>query len=120
MSEQTEQIVVADYLSNLGADFIHVPSEGARRRSTGAVLKLMGWSKGFPDLLIFGIPGRDVKGVALEMKDDDEKLDATDEQKEWLHKLSRWGFVPAVACGADAAVKFLRGVGYVGIQEGCE
>ena len=115
MSEQTEQIIVADYLRSLEADFIHIPSEGARRRVTGAILKLMGWSAGIPDLIIFGIPGRNVRMVALEMKDDDERLTASDEQNDWLRRLQRYGFVPGVACGADAAVKFLRSLGYVGV-----
>ena len=120
-SEASEHVRVASALRRAGVYFVHVPMGGARGRSSGAELRRMGASKGFPDLLILDPPqhlvvvsGSDTTrccGVALELKRCVRGSTPTADQVEHLERLAERGWLATVQWGADAALEYLRRVG---------
>ena len=92
VSEKSESIALARWLEKSNLTFIHVPNEGRRSPRGGAILKRMGLKKGFPDFLIFDVPpGREVKGVAVELKTPKGRL--TRDQQRWLRSLRNLGWI---------------------------
>ena len=97
--------MVADYLTLIGALFLHIPNEGQRSPVTAAVLKRMGLKKGAPDLIIFEPRGK-YHGFAIEMKAAGGRL--TPEQRMMLFELSKRQYATACCHGADEAIKLIR------------
>jgi hypothetical protein len=86
----------------------HSPNGEKRDLKTGAKLKSMGTSAGYPDLEIF-IPGE--RPAYLEFKANGGKL--SDAQKCWLNFLEVQGYKCAVVKTPEEAAAFLREVGAV-------
>lgn len=113
-AERVEQSVVARYLDMLGVRWCHVPNEGKRKKSTGGFLVGQGMKAGCPDILIFTPPPLhpEARGVAIEMK----RIKGgrvSDEQREWLDDLASLGWIAQVCHGANAAIRFLKQLGWV-------
>lgn len=112
-TEDVDHMAVARYLDILGILYIHVPSEGKRKPSTGAKLKAMGSPKGFPDFQIFDSPPLSpcCKGVCIELKRQKGGR-VTDEQRRWLEALRQRGWMAEVMEGANAAITWLQSLGW--------
>lgn len=112
-NEDHEHIIVADWLNAKGIMFIHTPNEGRRSWATGKKLKRMGMKKGVPDFLIFDPPSTLglMAGTALELKALDGNKPSP-EQLEFLYGLDKRGWLTGWCRGADAAIKWLEGLGY--------
>ena len=66
-----------------------IPNGGARAKKTAATMKAEGVEAGVPDLMILS-PARGYSGLVIETKT--KYNQPSDEQKEWLNRLSRNGF----------------------------
>ena len=97
--------MVADYLTLIGALFLHIPNEGQRSPVTAAVLKRLGLKKGAPDLIIFEPRGK-YHGFAIEMKAAGGRL--TPDQRMMLFELSKRQYATSCCHGADEAIKKIR------------
>jgi len=78
-------------------------------------MRAQGVERGIPDLLIIDRPPRCLHfvGVALELKRSNGKpSDLRPEQREWLERFDARGWASAVAYGADAAIDWLRAMGF--------
>lgn len=86
----------------------HSPNGGKRDAFTGAQLKALGVSPGFPDLIL---PARSANGMnpglAIEMKRPDGKGRVSDSQGEWLDYLDSQGWHTAVATSAEQAARII-------------
>ena len=88
----------------------HVPNEGKRKPWTGARMKAEGLKKGVPDICL-PVPRNGYHGLYIEMKSAGGKL--RKEQKEWLERLGRNGYL-AVTChgfeeARDLILAYLQG-----------
>lgn len=123
--EEVDHMAVARYLDILGLLYIHVPSEGKRKKSTGGKLKAMGAPKGFPDFQIFDAPPLNpcAKGVCLELKRQ-KGGKITDDQRQWIEALRQRGWIAEISEGANAAIAWLQSLGWyidkrnAGVQSG--
>lgn len=86
----------------------HSPNGEKRDAKTGAKLKRMGTSAGYPDLEIF-IPGD--RPAYMELKGDGGRLSV--EQKQWREYLQWLGCKYCVAASPEQALAFLVEVGAV-------
>lgn len=117
-TEDQEQRTVCEWLDLHGIVYCHVPNGGARKRVEAAILQGLGVKKGFPDLVIFTPPPRDNehRGLVIEMKRKGRQKEknggVTDEQQDWLIKLSALGWFTNVCYGADDAIDLLERLGY--------
>lgn len=71
-----------------------VPNGGSRPKKTAGIMKAEGMEAGVPDLMILA-PARGYAGLVIETKT--KYNQPSDEQKEWLNRLSRNGFYCVVA-----------------------
>ena len=120
-TEAQECTALAQWLNRAGVLYTHVPMGGLRDRKAAALLRNMGTKAGVPDYLIFSLPpaywmlrnvaGRDVHGVALEMKRRKGGT-LTEPQKWWIAQLKLAGWHVIVARGAEDAVTQLTALGY--------
>ena len=99
-SEDEEQMTVIEYCAVRRLPVVHIPNEGRRDPRTGARLKAMGMSAGFPDLF-FPAPRSGYHGLMIEMKAGYNK--PTEKQLDWLSMLSNEGYKTAVCYGFDEA-----------------
>ncbi|RLE52078.1 MAG: hypothetical protein DRJ26_05090 [Candidatus Methanomethylicota archaeon] len=106
-TEQQEQVAVIGWLKANNVSFFAPPSSffsSAKKdkRFFGMIgkLKSAGWSKGFPDLIIF-LNGRT---VFIEMKTLNTGV-VSPAQKAWLEKLRSLGHDAYICKGADAAIE---------------
>lgn len=118
-TEEEEQIAFVQWLEVKGYPHHHSPLEGSGGRQAaihGRKMKILGASKGFPDLLVM-IPISDDKdaenavyeAVAIEMKRQRGGV-VSKEQKEWLQILESAGIRGRVCHGCNEAIKFIREV----------
>ncbi len=113
--EAAEQAALFRWLRRHNVRAFSVPNGGLRPGRAGFTLKAQGVTKGIPDLLIIDRPPlkREFVGIALELKRSNGKLsDIRPEQLEWLALFEERGWLSAVAYGADAAVDWLRSLGF--------
>lgn len=106
-TERQEQIWFVTWLKKRGYKVHHSPNGGRRHILEGYNLKLMGVSRGFPDVFValkcgpytsFFVEMKPVKGGKLE-----------DEQVEWLNHLRSQGFYAECAHGfVEAKEMFLH------------
>ena len=78
-------------------------------------MRAQGVERGVPDLLIIDSPPHrpHFVGVALELKRvNGRPSDLRPEQREWLERFDARGWASAVAYGADAAIDWLRTLGF--------
>jgi hypothetical protein len=111
--EEVDHMAVAQYLNTLGLFWLHIPNEGKRKASTGAKLKRLGLLGGAADIIIFDAPPLHpcAKGVALELKRT-KGGSTSEDQEKFLEKMGNRGWITHVAHGANAALDFLRGLGW--------
>lgn len=122
-SEEQEQIILAQWLDLRGLLYCHVPNEGKHKPQYHAKRKRMGVKKGFPDIAIFDPPTlpqlgdwaskyeylhvcNSSPGTAIELKSKEGK--PTQEQREWLTRLSVRKWATAICYGADEAIALLE------------
>ena len=113
--EAAEQAALFRWLRRHNVRAFAVPNGGLRPGRAGFTLKAQGVRKGVPDLLIVDRPPArpEVVGIALELKRSGGKLsDIRAEQLEWLAAFEERGWLSAVSFGADAAVDWLRSLGF--------
>jgi hypothetical protein len=124
-TEEQEQAVLCDWLRLHNIVFHHSPNEGKHAVQYRVKQARLGVSKGFPDILIFDIPGilvtdecttvtKDAflcSGIAIELKRR-KGGKASPEQKQWLADLERRGWVTHLCHGADEAIEWLESLGF--------
>jgi hypothetical protein len=84
------------------ANVVKVPNEGKRSASYGVRMKREGLAKGFPDLMVL-YPMGGFHGMFIEMKREGEKV--RPEQREWISKLRRAGYLAGECYSADEAIR---------------
>ena len=92
---------------------MHIPNEGKRSYTTGARLKRMGLSKGFPDLFL-PLMKNGKGGLFIELKRSKGGR-VTPEQEEWIASLNEEGYTAVVCRGWDEARKAI--CDYTGIPK---
>lgn len=102
-TETAFQIYVATWLRKQGIRHHHSANERQGARS-GFSAKLKGQSKGFPDLLVFGL----IEPVALELKVGTNKL--SEHQIEWLDCLSSMGWAAHVCYTFEEVKTIIQGL----------
>ena len=99
--EATEQEALVTWVRGLGIRISGSANGGKRTVYTGAKLKRMGMSPGFPDIEI-PLPAGRYHGLYIEMKRKDGGT-LTHEQADWLNYLNGEGYCAQVAHGFDEA-----------------
>ena len=114
--EDMQQMTVVQWLERHGWNFMH-PANGVRlgNKNNGREMvrmKLLGFTPGASDLLIFDSPPAqpDFKGVAIEMKTPKGK--ETEIQTHWRLRLEESGWLTTCCYGQDDAIRFLTDCGY--------
>jgi len=116
--EETEQITLASWLDWNKVLYCHVPNGGYRHPVTANRFKAQGVKAGVPDILIFDRPypvenGMMYVGVAIELKRKDKSLGRlSDNQAQWISALRERGWLCNAFYGADAAIEYLKSLGY--------
>lgn len=113
--EASEQAALFRWLRRHRVAAFAIPNGGLRPARGGVSLRAQGVERGIPDLLIVDRPPHapHYVGVALELKRSNGKpSDLRPEQAEWLDRFEALGWASAVAYGADAAIDWLRSLGY--------
>ncbi len=86
-----------------------VPNGGYRPMATAAMLREEGVKAGVPDCFLAvprpGVNGKGYHGLFLELKRRDRSNHATPLQKEWIDRLSQYGYKAVVCYGAQEAIK---------------
>lgn len=104
VSEEQDQILLVNWVRRhhpgLAESLHHSPNGGYRNKATGARMRLMGTSPGFPDLVFF-YPTDRHQGLAIELKAEGGR--ASPNQLAWLDRLKAAGFLTAVCFGLDEA-----------------
>ena len=85
---------------------VHTPNEGARTRATGGRLKKEGLRKGFPDITLY-LPSCNYHGLMIELKRRRGSR-KTQEQKDWVFNLNKYGYAAAFCYGWEDAWKFIK------------
>lgn len=139
LTERIEQRILVHWLTMHGVTFAHVPNFHSGIRKKGgqpnwAALRarqLDGVQDGHPDLLIYSRPkrgwsraafemmmewrsagvGTPPHGIAIELKSVNGKK-PTEKQQWWLNQFQSMGWIATWCRGADAAINFLKVVGY--------
>ncbi|CAK0777217.1 VRR-NUC domain-containing protein [Gammaproteobacteria bacterium] len=121
--EDDEHIALADWLRANLIFFHHSPNggvrpsrtdaKGARFSNEGKKLQRMGTIKGFPDFLVIDPPPPFTEGppVAVELKRV-KGGKPSPEQLDLMAELEKRGWTCYLAKGADAAITFLKSLGY--------
>ena len=109
-SESEEQKRVVGWLQAAKVPHFAVPNGGARDGRYAKRLKLEGVVSGVPDLIIVKPSPRTGQSVALEMKSLKGKL--SDNQKIFIPKMEKQGWIVLIGYGADDAIRQLRKEGY--------
>lgn len=111
--ERVEMTRLAAWLDRVVGEYAwaHPPMEGKRSGRYGASLQAQGMKRGIPDVLIFRPPPRgDHRGVAIELKRQHAPGVSTrvsEDQRDWLHALGRFGWACWVCYGWEAAARAL-------------
>jgi len=95
-----------------------IPNGGYRPMTTAAMLKAEGVKAGYPDCFLAvprpGVNGKGYHGLFLELKRSDRSNHATALQKEWIDRLSQYGYKAVVCYGAQEAIDAIKA--YLGIE----
>ena len=104
--ESDEQIALFDWTALMSKkipeleSMYHTPNQGKRVPRTGAHFVAMGLKKGVPDICL-PVPRSGYHGLYIEMKSANGKLGK--EQKEWLERLGKNGYLAVVCHGFEDA-----------------
>lgn len=102
--EDDFQKAVARYLDSLGVLWFHCPNEGKVPVQYRAKQKAKGLKSGVLDILIFETRGK-FNGLGIELKVGYNK--PSDEQKNWLFKLSEKGWQTHWTNSLDEAIEII-------------
>jgi hypothetical protein len=104
-TEASVQQLIVKYLKLSQPTALYCATAGGLHtsRSQAVRMKMTGYVKGVPDLLIFE-PRKGYHGLMLEIKKD-SKAKASEYQKEWIEKLKARGYHAAVVHSLDEAIK---------------
>lgn len=84
----------------------HIPNEGKRSKSNGALLKSMGLKKGVPDMCL-PVSRGGFHALYIELKKD-KNAKTSAEQLEWQKALNRADNLCVICHGADEAIEMLK------------
>lgn len=84
----------------------HIPNEGRRSKSNGALLKSMGLKKGVPDMCL-PVSRGGFHALYIELKKD-KKAKPSAEQLEWYKALNAAGNLCFISYGADEAIRIIK------------
>lgn len=104
MSEAEEQKAVVQYCDAIGVPIYHIPNERHCSPRTGVHLKAQGLRPGFPDLCI-PVPKGKYSALYIEMKAKGGKI--SPDQKDWIHRLRKYGNMACVCYGAENAITLI-------------
>lgn len=110
-TELTEQIRVMTWCKSMEAydeDYsliYHIPNEGKRKRKTGGNLVRAGLKKGVPDICV-PVARLGMHGLYIELKKD-KKGKVSEEQIDWIRRLSNQKYLATVCFGADEAIELI-------------
>jgi hypothetical protein len=107
-SEYVEQAQFAEWLDRNYPVLLWSASAGGMRTSIGTATKMkrMGYKRGIPDIQIFE-PVGEKKGLFIELKRTQGGT-VSSEQKVWLEKLNKRGYVAVVAKGFEQAKEVVK------------
>lgn len=113
-SEEEEQLALSRLLDQLKLKWCHYPAETKAKPQYMAKRRRLGVKPGVPDVMIFDIPPAypDAKGAVIELKRRKGGR-LSDEQMEWLVRLSGLGWKTAVCKGTEEAIMRLKQWGYI-------
>ncbi len=106
--EQAALINWASYMSNTYPELellFHIPNGGSRNKIEAANLKRQGVKAGVPDLFLPAARGK-WHGLFIEMKAGKNK--ETENQTNWMYKLSRQGYLSVVCYGWERAAEVIQ------------
>lgn len=104
--EVWEQNRVFEWADRVGLDSIfHIPNEAKRNPRTGAILRTAGLKKGVPDIFL-PIAAGTYHGMFIEMKRVKGSR-VSDEQMEWISKLTEQGYKCVIAYGHEQAINYI-------------
>lgn len=108
MTESEEQITLFAWASlqaipegKIGHFMFAIPNEGQRSYKTAARLKAQGLRSGVPDIML-ALPRNGLPGLFIELKKANGGK-VSDNQKKWLERLDKAGYVTAVCHGFEQA-----------------
>lgn len=84
----------------------HIPNEGKRSKSNGALLKSIGLKKGVPDMCL-PVSRGGFHALYIELKKD-KNAKTSAEQLEWQKALNRADNLCVICHGADEAIEMLK------------
>jgi VRR-NUC domain len=118
--EEDEQKDLAQLLDSMGLIWFHVPNEIKCKPQYYAKRKMLGVKSGVPDNFIINIPPKfpQSKGAVIELKRKKGGV-TSEEQLEWLSKLSHKGWRVAVCHGKDECINQLIFWGYLKEADKC-
>ena len=94
-----------------GILFYHPPNEALRTPRIAMTMHAFGTSKAAPDLFIFGIEGKQLKPICVELKRPGGK--ASEEQTAWLTALESMGWRALVIDNYESMLDELQEHGYI-------
>jgi hypothetical protein len=105
--EQTQQIILFDWIRHAGLDDIcfHIPNERRCSPQHGAILKRMGVKAGVSDVAIMR-PSRGFHGMFLELKSSKGKISPL--QSKFMADMHREGYATKVAYGSEEAIFIIK------------
>ena len=132
-TEEAEQRALAQWLDLHKILWCHVPNGGQRSKAVAGKLKAAGVKAGVCDVLVFDPPWRckacrltgaspcghliDEVGVAIELKRAKPASSRiSDEQAQWMDRLSAVGWFVQVCYGASEAIALLESLGFGGAR----
>lgn len=105
MSEAQEQETVIEWCDWARVPVFAIPNGGKRNPAEAAHLKRQGVRAGVPDLFV-PVANNAHHGLFIEMKVGKNK--PTDNQKQWLARLSAQGYEARVCWGATDAIETIK------------
>lgn len=107
-AEQEKVVCWAKLMSNAYPDLellYHVPNGGSRNKAEASKLKRMGVRAGVPDLVL-PVPRAGYAGLYIELKVGENR--PSNNQKDWLEKLTIQGYQALVCYGGNEAIRALE------------
>lgn len=97
------KVKVGDNYELLLDYFIHIPNGGTRNVREGLSLKQQGTKAGVSDYLL-AYPTDKYNGLWIELKRNVKRAIVSDEQKAWINRMNKVGYLACVAYGAEDAL----------------
>lgn len=94
-----------------GLRFYHPPNEALRTPRAAMIMRAFGSCRAVPDLFIFGIEGRRLTPICVELKRPGDK--PSTEQRAWLHALESMGWRALAIDNYETLLDELQEHGYI-------